>query len=158
MMITLSGINFDFVGCFEDLLCFCDISAISRLWNRRYPISEIVVARPGMEPQTSSASKELNHYTTTAPINLTNFDTIIKATAGDKCSFIQSCWSKLQSPFSAHYNCSLFETVCMLLLFWCFKSYIFPYILCILGGGGSSACKPSNWQNFKVQLYIIIIN
>ena len=55
------------VGCFEDLRRFSNISAISRLGSRRKPISEIEAVRAGIEPHTScSASKELNHYTTTA--------------------------------------------------------------------------------------------
>ena len=56
------------VGCFEDLRRLNDLSAISRLGSRRLPISEIVVARPGIEPRTScSTSQELSHYTTAAP-------------------------------------------------------------------------------------------
>ena len=60
-----------FVGCIEDLRRFSGISVISRLshiGSRRFPISEIQVARPGIKPRTScSASQELNHYTTAAP-------------------------------------------------------------------------------------------
>ena len=60
-------INGKLVGCFEDLRRFSDLSAISRLGAGDNQ-SEIVVARPGIEPQTScSASQELNHYTTAAP-------------------------------------------------------------------------------------------
>ena len=56
------------VGWFEDLCHFSDLSAISRLGSRRWPISEIVAERPGIEPRTScSASQELNHYTIAAP-------------------------------------------------------------------------------------------
>ena len=60
------SIFFWLVGCIEDLRHFSGISAISRLGSRR--ISEIQMARPGIEPRTScSASQELNHYTTAAP-------------------------------------------------------------------------------------------
>ena len=60
------------VGCLDDLRRFSGISAISRLGSRRWPISEIVVARPAIEPRTSwSAGQELNHYTTAAPCNMT---------------------------------------------------------------------------------------
>ena len=59
------------VGCIEDLRRFSGISAISRLGSRRYPISEIQMARPGIEPRTScSESQELNHSATTAPDNI----------------------------------------------------------------------------------------
>ena len=52
------------VGSCEDLRRFSDLSAISRLVYRRYPISEIVAMK---EHRTScSASHELNHYTTAA--------------------------------------------------------------------------------------------
>ena len=57
------------VGCIEDLRRIIDMSAISQLGSRRWPISEIQVARPGIEPWTScSASQELNHSTTAAPL------------------------------------------------------------------------------------------
>ena len=39
------------LGSFEDLRGFSDIWAISLLGSRRYPISEILAARPGIEPQ-----------------------------------------------------------------------------------------------------------
>ena len=40
--------------------------------------SGIVAARPGIEPQTScSASQELNHYTTTAPVFFSGFSQIV---------------------------------------------------------------------------------
>ena len=56
------------VGCFEDIRRLSSISVISRLGSRRKPISEIVVARSGIEPRAScSASQELNHYTTASP-------------------------------------------------------------------------------------------
>ena len=55
-------------GCFEDLRHFSYLSAISRLGSKRWPISEIVMVRPGIEPRTScSASQQLKHYTTAAP-------------------------------------------------------------------------------------------
>ena len=48
--------------------CFRGISAISRLGSWRQPISEIQVARLGIEPRTSCyASLELNHSATAAP-------------------------------------------------------------------------------------------
>ena len=51
----------------EDLCCFSGISAILRLGRRRKSISEIQVARLGIEPQTTCpASQELNHSTTAA--------------------------------------------------------------------------------------------
>ena len=54
-------------GCFEDLRRSSDLSAISWLGSRRKPISEILVARPGIERRTPCpASQELNHYTTAA--------------------------------------------------------------------------------------------
>ena len=56
------------VGYFEDLHPISDISAISRLGSRRKPISEIVAARPEIEPRISwSLSQELNYYTFDAP-------------------------------------------------------------------------------------------
>ena len=41
------------VGCIEDFRRFSGVSAISRLGSRRLPVSEIQVARPGIEPRTS---------------------------------------------------------------------------------------------------------
>ena len=57
------------VVCIEDLRRFSGISAISRLGSSRYPISEIQVARRGIEPLTScSADQELNHSATASPL------------------------------------------------------------------------------------------
>ena len=38
------------MGCFEDFSHFNIISDISQLESRRYPISEITVSRPRLEP------------------------------------------------------------------------------------------------------------
>ena len=43
------------LGNFHGLRCFNNISVITRLEIRRYPISEIVVAGPGFEPRTRLA-------------------------------------------------------------------------------------------------------
>ena len=49
------------LGRFEDLHHLNSISVISQLGSRKYPISEIEVARPGVEPATPvSANQELN--------------------------------------------------------------------------------------------------
>ena len=57
------------VGCIEDLRRFSGISAILQLGSRRKPISEIQVAKRGIEPRTScSASQELDHLATATPI------------------------------------------------------------------------------------------
>ena len=56
------------VGCFEDLYRFSDLSAILWLGNWRKPLSEIVAARPDIEPgPLDQQAKSLNHYTTAAP-------------------------------------------------------------------------------------------
>ena len=47
--------------CIEDLRRFNNLSVISRLLIRRYPISEIQVARPGIEPQTPCYSSWALH-------------------------------------------------------------------------------------------------
>ena len=68
--LTNIQIKFGLVGCIEDLRRFSGISVISRLGSRRKPISEIQVARRGIEPHNScSASQELNQSATTAPTN-----------------------------------------------------------------------------------------
>ena len=54
---TLNFKEKDGLGCFEDLCRYNNISVISRLESRRYPISKIQVTR--------QASQELNHLTTT---------------------------------------------------------------------------------------------
>ena len=59
----------DLNGCIEDLRRFSGNSAISRLGSRRLLIPEIQVVRRGIEPPTScSASQELNHLATAAPM------------------------------------------------------------------------------------------
>ena len=68
-------LHFDWlVGCIENLRRFSGSSAISRLGSRRWPISEIQVARRGIEPRTfCSASQELDHSATAAPKRTLNF-------------------------------------------------------------------------------------
>ena len=60
--------NLKLFGCFEDLRHFKVVSVILQHLSKRYPISEIEVARPGHK-YTSSTSQDLNHYTNAAPIN-----------------------------------------------------------------------------------------
>ena len=101
---------------FEDLRRFSDLSDILRLGSRRWPISEIVAARPGIEPRTScSASKSL---TTTPPLLLFviseprtqqyNFSNIINGNRNDdevKYIFLKmiSAWMKLTRVVNEHH-------------------------------------------------------
>ena len=57
--IHLSRSNCWLIVLFYDLRRFSDLSAILRLGNKRYPISQIVVARLGIKHRTSS--QELNN-------------------------------------------------------------------------------------------------
>ena len=53
--------------CFEDIRRFNNLSVISQLGSRKYPISSIQVVRPGLEPRAPNfIIQELNHSTKTS--------------------------------------------------------------------------------------------
>ena len=75
---------------------FSDISAISRLGSRRLSISEIQVAKRGIEPPTScSASQELNHSVTTAPLKPRKKVQAYISTYTTVLPYIRNCWRKI---------------------------------------------------------------
>ena len=54
-------ISWVIVVVFEELRRYNNLSVISRLGNRKYPISEIQVARPEFKPESLPPSQELVH-------------------------------------------------------------------------------------------------
>ena len=53
----------DLVSLFLEFYMASTIKVILQLGSKQYPISEIQVVRPGVEPQTPcSTSQKLNHY------------------------------------------------------------------------------------------------